>query len=128
MPVSPAARVHQRHKAAPRAVSCAGVALGWMMTSQWMDMTNSLGEVSEGTARTRHGPKVSGLSPRVPSTRRSDGGSRGGGPVPADAPPVGHAGPERDHDHRPEGRHQEGGGMDLAIHRRPEGPGEQPAE
>jgi hypothetical protein len=41
MLVSAAVRLHQRHKAAPRFVSSAGVALHCRITSQFMDMTSS---------------------------------------------------------------------------------------
>jgi hypothetical protein len=37
----PAARLHQRHKAAPRSVSSASVARHCRITSQLMDMTSS---------------------------------------------------------------------------------------
>src|SRR5947207_7418269 len=46
MPALPAARLLQRHKAAPRAASRSGVALQGTRTSHVMDMMSSLGSVS----------------------------------------------------------------------------------
>src|SRR3954451_23500035 len=56
-----------------------------------------------------------------PLTRQGAGSGVG-----TEAPRIGHTGPEHEHEHGPEDRHQEGAESELAVQRRPEGPGKQP--